>query len=89
MKNLRKIGDVWKAIDDQRKITKIVKLDWQQSFEGVKAAIEYIGLIMVTTKEEFNLLEIPKDKKGKKNYGFRKIKVSKIILLVKYVLIIY
>ena len=77
MRELRKINDIWKAVDDKFKTLEINKLKWKQSYEGVKSAIEYIGLTMITTKEEFYILEIPMDKKGKKHYGSRTIEVSK------------
>jgi hypothetical protein len=77
MGGLRKVSDIWKAIDDQRLLAKMGKNEWRQSFKGVKAAIEYIGLKIVTTKEELDTMEIPMDKKRIKKYGHRNIKVSK------------
>ena len=83
MKELRKVSDIWKAIDDKRILSKMGKHKWRQSFEGVKAAIEYIGLIMVTTKEEFDKLEIPINRTLDKQYNYRKIEVSKNDILSK------
>jgi len=40
-------------------------------------AIEYIGLKLVTTKEELDKMEIPVSRSGKKAYGYRKIDVSR------------
>jgi hypothetical protein len=77
MKELRKIGDIWKAVDDQRKDFKMSKYVWNKSFEGVKAVIKYIGLTMITTKEELDAMEIPMEKNGTKRYSHRKIDVSK------------
>jgi hypothetical protein len=77
MRNLRKICDVWEAIDDQRISFKMGKYAWGQSYEGVKTAIKYIGLTMITTKEELDIMNIPLDRKGIKNYIRRKIVVSK------------
>ena len=73
---MRKISDVWNAIDNQRpKDIKIIA--WKQSYEAVKAAIEYIGYELVTTKEEFEAIPIPKGKLGKKIYANRKIIVTR------------
>jgi len=77
MKKPRKNSDIWKAIDDKRILAKMKEIEWKQSFEGIKAAIEYIGLIMITTNEEFDAMEIPTCRNGCKNYGYRKIDVSK------------
>jgi len=77
MKERRKISDIWKAIDDQRILSKSGKYEWIRSYEGIKIAIEYIGFKMITTKDEFDEIEIPIDKNGKKNYGWRKINVSR------------
>ena len=77
MKTPRKTSDIWKAIDDKRLDIKMGILEWRQSFEGVKSAVEYIGLKIITTKEELDALEIPKDRNGIKNYGWRNIEVSR------------
>lgn len=77
MKAPRKLSDIWKAIDDKRLEVKMGKHEWKQSFEGVKAAIEYIGLKMITTKEELDELEVPLDRNGIKKYGYRIIEISK------------
>ena len=77
MKKPIKISDIWKAIDDKRIFLEMKEYEWKQSFEGVKTAIEYIGLKMVTTKEELDKMEIPVPRSGKKAYGYRKIDVSK------------
>jgi len=74
---LRKIGDIWKAIDDHRINLKMGKNEWRQSFEGVKLALNYVGLELITTKEELDMMEVPVDKKNKKNYAYRKILVSR------------
>ena len=77
MKTPRKNSDIWKAIDDQRILSKMGKQEWRQSFEGIKAAIEYIGLNMITTKKDLDEMEIPINRKNAKNYGWRNIEVSK------------
>ncbi len=76
MKELRKLSDIWDAIDTQRpKDIKII--EWKQSYLAVKAAIEYIGLLMVTTEDEFNKIPIPIDNLGCKHYLYRKIIVAR------------
>jgi len=78
MREIRKLSDIWKAVDDQRIESKKKEKVWKQSYEGVKAAIEYIGLELETTKDEFNRLDIPiNNRNGKRNYIQRIIKVSK------------
>ena len=77
MREIRKNSDIWKAIDDKRILAKKKEYEWKQSFEGIKAAIEYIGLKLVTTKEELDTMEIPVPRSGKKAYGYRKIDVSR------------
>jgi hypothetical protein len=77
MKELRKISDIWKAIDDKRILSKMGKHKWFQSYEGIKAAIEYIGLKIITTKKELDAMEVPIDKNSIKHYGWRKINVSR------------
>jgi hypothetical protein len=77
MKNPRKIGDIWNAINDQRLEIKMGICEWKQSYIGVKAAIEYIGLELITTKEELDAMEVPVDKNRGKNYLYRNIIVSR------------
>lgn len=56
-------------------------LKWQQSFDGVEAALKHIGLVLVNTKEEFDQLEVPLEapEKGrsKKRLSWRKVTVSR------------
>jgi hypothetical protein len=54
MKNPRKISDIWKAIDHQRNAFNMKEIIWRQSYEGIKAAIEYIG----HQRNAFNMKEI-------------------------------
>jgi hypothetical protein len=77
MKKPRKNSDIWKAIDDQRILLGMKEIQWKQSFEGVKAAIEHIGHIMITTKEDLDKMEIPITRVGNKRYGRRKIEISR------------
>lgn len=39
MKELRKLSDIWKAIDDKRILSKMNKYEWRQSFEGIQSTI--------------------------------------------------
>ena len=78
MRELRKLSDIWKEIDDKRIESKMKEFAWKQSYEGIKAAIEYIGLKLETTKNELDTMEIPvNNRDGKKRYNQRNIKVSK------------
>ena len=87
MKPPRKSSDIWKAIDDKRLEVKMGKNEWKQSFEGVKSAIEYIGLKMITTKEELDEMEvpveIPTNRNVRQQYGWRIIEVSRNDILSK------
>ena len=73
---MRKLSEIWNSIDEKRP-QDIKIIAWKQSYEGVKAAIEYIGYVMVTTKEEFDSISIPINKVGHKSYGSRKIIVTR------------
>ena len=79
---MRKLKDIWDAIDDKRPKDKKI-IAWKQSYEGVKAAIEYIGFKLVTTKEEFDELPIPINKVGHKGYLYRKIIVTLTFLFLR------
>jgi hypothetical protein len=76
MSKSRKISDIWQAIEHLCP-QNINKTTWKQSYEYIKAAIEYIGYVLITTKEEFDTLQIPMDKSGINNYSRRKIIVSR------------
>lgn len=74
----RRLNDIWKAIDHLRIAEKMKSREWKQSYAGVKAALEHVGLVMATTKHEFAALPIPLDNKtNKKQYMNRKICVSR------------
>ena len=77
---LRRKSDVWKGVDDERPST-LGQKAWRQSYEGVKAAIMSLGLQMVTSKEEFDQLEIPLEKRKDghtgKQYMYRKVVVER------------
>ena len=71
-----KISEIWEAIEDQRpKDIKII--DWRQSYDAVKSAIEYVGYEMITSKEEFIDIPIPIDRRGCKCYINRKIIIKR------------
>lgn len=68
--------DVWIAVDKLRP-GGINRREWKQSYVGVSAAIEHIGYAMVMNNEQFNALEIPKNKAGRQCWSERKIIVSR------------
>ncbi len=76
MKELRKQSEIWEAVDVQRP-KDLKELYWRRSYLGIKAALEHVGLSIITTKEEFDALSIPKDKAGHKRYLERKIIVTR------------
>ena len=73
-KKIRKISDIWNAIDNQRTVA---KTEWRQSYIGVKAALQFIGLILITTQEDFESLEIPIENDGIRHFSHRKVIVSR------------
>jgi hypothetical protein len=87
MNQLRKLSEIWQAIDNQRP-KDVILYYWKQSYEGIKTVIEYIGYVMITTKEEFDAIPIPKDKSGIKNHSQRKIIVSRNSILSKPIQIV-
>ena len=74
---IRKPGDIWNIIDNQRLQYKMNKNEWKQSYIGVKTVLNHIGLELITTKEEFEKLDIPIDRNNFKKYTHRKIIVSR------------
>lgn len=76
MSKLRKVNDVWGAIDEQRP-DGIGQLLWRQSHEGLKAVFASIGLELVTTKEELDAMEIPLDGKGRMMNPWRQVVVKR------------
>lgn len=74
---LRKLSDIWAAIDQQRIDANMKSREWKQSFEAVKAALLHVGLILVTTREDFDALPVPNRSRGCKDYMARKVIVSK------------
>ena len=79
---MRKLSEIWNSIDEKRP-QDIKIIAWKQSYEGVKAAIDYIGYVMVTTKEEFDSISIPINKVGHKGYLYRKIIVTLTFLFLR------
>ena len=82
----RKIGDIWIAIDYQRINAKLKPIEWKRSYDGIKAAMKFLGYQLITTQEELDSMEIPvnKNNKNNKNYSYRKIIVylSRMYLLI-------
>lgn len=76
MPALRKISDVWKAVDDQRLEAKMTSIEWRQSYIGVCAALAHSGLKLAHPKEEFDQIEVPLEGRGKA-YCHRKICVTR------------
>ena len=74
---MRKASDVWQAIEPQRIAAGIKHRKWRSSFEGAKAALSYINLVLQTTKEEFGKLEVPLSKSGHPRLDRRKVVVLK------------
>jgi hypothetical protein len=73
---IRKLSDIWNIIDNQRLQYNMKKNEWKRSYIGVTTALNHIGLEVITTKEEFEKIEIP-TKNNNKKYLFRKIIVSR------------
>jgi hypothetical protein len=72
----RKVQTVWGAIEHQRP-SQISIWTWKRSYEGIVAALMYLGFTVVTTKQEFNDLPIPQTSSGTLEYMRRKIKVCR------------
>lgn len=70
MTDTRKIRDIWKQIADQKPYDLSIT-EWKRSYQGVCAALLHVGLTMVTTCTEFDLIPIPNNQ-----YTRRKIVVS-------------
>ena len=74
MKTLRKVNDVWQEVENERISAGVTNIyDWRRSYQGVCAALRYLGLRMVTTKEEFDITPLPKYG----GYMYRKICVAR------------
>ena len=77
MAPVRKMSDVWEKIID-RKPSNIGVMQWKQSYEGVRLALLYVGLVLITTKDEFDSIEIPiRESNGQQCFGHRKVIVSR------------
>lgn len=46
---LRKLSDIWAAIDQQRVDANLKSREWKLSHDGVKAALLHVGLIRVSS----------------------------------------
>ena len=74
---LRKCSEVWAGVDEQRIAAGEKTREWQRSYDGVKTALLFAGLTLVTTLEEFQVLPIPTSPAGIKLYTRRNIVVSR------------
>ena len=75
-RDLRKMDDVWAAVEDKRRAAAVTAKVWRRSFEGVQAALLFVGLTLVTPKPEFDALYIPVYDGRHKHY-FRKVVVKR------------
>ena len=80
MAEYRNAKDIWNAVDYKRP-KQIKRFFWKRTYEGIHAALLYIGLTLVNTKEEFEKIPVPTvtDKNGTitKKYTQRKVVVEK------------
>lgn len=74
--SMRKISDVWTAIDDQRPAD-MPERQWRRSFDGVKAGLKHVGFELVTTSQKFQDLAIPLRSGHGKNYNAREVIVTR------------
>lgn len=88
MKIQRSVRSVWANVADEQKDSGVPEKKWKQSYDGVKAALKSIRLIMVTTREEFEKLKIPKTSDGRLAYLHREITVSRDGIVSKPVRIV-
>jgi len=77
MTSKAKLSEIWAAIEYKRLETNMGLFEWKQSYEGVSEAIKQKKCIIEMTKEEFDAIEIPKDRNNASHYGWRKIIVSR------------
>ena len=75
-KTPRTARDIWRNIDEQRPRNIGIR-DWKRSYDGVKAALFFVGLVLHMTEKELENIPIPKDKNGVPDYGARAVIVSK------------
>ncbi len=73
---LRRSSEVWNAVDNQRPVS-VGRSKWQQSHAGLTAALQHIGLVLVTTETELSVMPIPVTKLGRRQSTLRKVVVSK------------
>lgn len=75
-KTLRNQSDVWNSVDDKRPQDVGIR-QWKRSYQGVYQVLLSIGLILQTTPEEFEKLEIPLRSNGTRQYMWRKVAVMR------------
>lgn len=72
----RKTSEIWNAVKDKCP-DGVDFTSWKSTYEGIKTALGYLGLELVTTKEEYEALETPKYKNGKTSNMHKKIVASR------------
>lgn len=72
----RKKSEVWNAVKDKCPDGVDFKA-WKSTYEGIKTALGHLGLELVTTKEEYEAMETPRDNRGRINNMLKKIIVSR------------
>lgn len=71
----RKLSDVWAAIDNV-KPANLNFFEWKQSYTGVSAALAHVGLVIITSQEEFDKLPVP-EYEGSRRFMDRTVIVSR------------
>ena len=74
---IRKVSKIWKQLEEQQIASGLKLIEWKRTYEAVCLALALVGLTMVMTKEEFDVLPIPLDTQGREQYMFREIIVSR------------
>ncbi len=79
-KKLRSIAEIWNVIGKPDDVSKRI---YQQSYNGTTAALKFVDLIMITSRQEFDQLVVPVDKHNRKKFYLRKIVVSRNSIISK------
>ncbi len=70
------LAQIWEIVDKLMP-DDMLKSKWHRCYDGISLALKEIDLTMEMTQEEFDAIEVPKDKKGSQCYSYRKIIVGK------------
>lgn len=70
------MNELWQKVDHLRPESTPLS-DWKKSYDGTSAALATLHLIMITTKNEFDAMSYPIDKKGKVRPEMRTVVVSR------------